>query len=419
MEMRMFGLSEDQIAVWRMCRDFVDEVVIPFVRENREREWLASPDERWPKELLQAADKLGLRALGVPEKYGGMELDALTLALVVEELARGDPGFAVTLAQNWKVSALLGGCAPQHMQELWFARYLEDPSFLMAHALTEPRGASDRWLPYNVPEANMHTRATFRDGCWVLNGRKQFISNGYLARLYIVYANTNPDAGVRDGTSSFLVPRDTPGFTVERANEKIGQNFVINAELVFEECRLPEDHLLVKDIALKKAGAYFRAGKILNAARALGVGRAAFEDTVAYVQEHVQGGRPLIQHQVVAARLADMATRLETVRVFTYHAARALDGGSSDSTQLGLMAKLYAAETVFDICRHAMELHGGSGAMREMGVEKHLRDASIFLHADGTSDIHRFKIVKTMFPDAAGAYAGPEPEIALFDRSRR
>src|SRR5262249_14687592 len=137
--------------------------------------------------------------------------------------------------QNWKVSVLLRKFAPRHLQERWFKRLVADPGFLLAHCLTEPRGASDRWLPYNVPEAAMHTRAVRQGGEqggeWVINGRKQFISNGYDAGLFVVYANTNPNVGMLQGTSSFLVPRDTPGLTVARCNETMGGRFMNNGEL--------------------------------------------------------------------------------------------------------------------------------------------------------------------------------------------
>jgi len=410
MEMQMMGLTEEQKQMKKLCHDFVDSDVIPFIRKNREREWTAPPEERLPWELLKAADKLGLRSLGVPEKYGGIKLDkqAETFAIIAEELARGDSGFADIMGQLWKVPVLLSSIAPAHLQDVWFPRFMEDPTFLMAHCLTEPRGASDRWLPYNVPESNMHTKAALKDGYWVLNGRKQFITNGYDAKLYVVYANTNPNAGIADGTSSFLVPRDTPGLIPTRVNEKMGARYMNNGEIVFDDCRVPEDHLLVKDVAIKKAGVYFSPGKILQAAKNLGVGVAAYDETVAYVQQYVQGGRLLIKHQVVASTLADMAIRLETVRAFTRYAARALDQGASDAAQLTLMAKVYAADTVFEVCREAMELHGGSGVMVEVGIEKHFRDAAVFLHMDGTQDIHRFKIVRAMFPDTAGTYAGPE-----------
>src|SRR3990170_4387251 len=378
MEMQMMGLTEEQKQMKQLCHDFVDSEVIPFIRNNREREWTAPPEERLPWELLKAADKLGLRSLGVPEKYGGIKLEkqAETFAVIAEELARGDSGFADIMGQLWKVPVLLSSIAPAHLQDVWFPRFMEDPTFLMAHCLTEPRGASDRWLPYNVPESNMHTKAALKDGHWVLNGRKQFITNGYDAKLYVVYANTNPNVGIADGTSSFLVPQGTPGFFIGSIHEKMGSRLMNNAELVFEDCRIPEDHLLVKDVALRQAGVYFRPGKILQAAKALGVGVAAFEDTVTYVQQYVQGGRPLIKHQIVAAALADMAIKLETVRAFTRYAARALDEGAEDTDQLCLMAKVYSSEAVFDICRRAMELHGGMGVMREVGIERHFRDAA-------------------------------------------
>ena len=410
MDMQAMQLTEEQKQMRQVCHDFVDKEVTPFIRRNREREWTAPPQERLPWELLRAADKLGLRGLGVPEKYGGIKLEAQaqTFAIIAEELARGDSGFSDIMGQLWKVPVLLSNIAPPHLQDVWFPRFMEDPTFLMAHCLTEPRGASDRWLPYNVPEANMHTKAVFKDGCWVINGRKQFITNGYDAKLYVVYANTNPNVGIADGTSSFLVPRDTPGLIPTRVNEKMGARYMNNGEIVFDDCRVPEDHLLVKDVAIKKARVYFSPGKILQAAKNLGVGVAAYEETLAYVQQYVQGGRILIKHQAVANAVADMAIRLETVRAFTRHAARALDEGASDAVPLSLMAKVYAADAIFEVCKTAMELHGGSGVMIEVGIEKHFRDAAVFLHMDGTQDIHRFKIIRSMFPDTAGTYAGIE-----------
>ena len=284
-------------------------------------------------EILEGADKIGIRTLGVPEEFGGIELEpgteVQTFALIAEEIARGDSGLADKLVQNWKVSVLLRNLAPRHLQEKWFKRLVEDPQFLLAHCLTEPRGASDRWLPYNVPEAAMQTRAVKDGDDWVINGRKQFISNGYDAGLYVVYANTNPKVGMLQGTSSFLVPRDTPGLTVARCNETMGCRFMNNGELVFEDMRVPEDHLLVENDALGKAGVYFRPGKIIQAAKNLGVGVRAFEVTADYVQNYVQGGRILIKHQAVALRLADMATRIEAVRALLERAAQAVDDNAA------------------------------------------------------------------------------------------
>jgi len=412
MEMSERGLSEEQRMMRQSCRAFVDDFVTPFIRRNWQREWLMDPDARLPAEILREADRIGVRTLGVPEEFGGVQLDPATevqsFAVVAEEIARGDSGLADKLVQNWKVSVLLRNLAPRRLQERWFPRLTGDAGFLLAHCLTEPRGASDRWLPYNVPEAAMHTRAVLEGEHWVLNGRKQFISNGYDAGLFVVYANTDPGVGMLQGTSSFLVPRDAKGLTVARCNETIGCRFMNNGELVFENLRVPRDHLLAEGDALGKAGVYFRPGKIIQAAKNLGVGMAAYERTAQYVQSYVQGGRILIKHQAVALRLADMATRLAAVRALVREAARAVDEGAADADALCNMAKVFASEEIMKVAQHAMELHGGNGAMLDFGIEKLFRDASIFLHMDATADISRFKIVKSMFPRTAGAYAGPE-----------
>ena len=406
------GLSEEQRLMRQSCRAFVDDVIIPFMRKDWQREWSMTPEHRLPPEILQGADAIGIRTLGVPEQHGGIELDPAsevqTFALISQEIARGDSGLADKLVQNWKVSVLLRNLAPKHLQEKWFKRLVEDPQFLLAHCLTEPRGASDRWLPYNVPEAAMQTRAV-RDGDhWVINGRKQFISNGYDAGLYVVYANSNPKVGMLQGTSSFLVPRDTPGLTVARCNETMGCRFMNNGELVFEDMRVPADHLLVENDALGKAGVYFRPGKIIQAAKNLGVGMRAYEVAADYVQNYVQGGRILIKHQAVALRLADMATRLEAVRALLARASEAVDADAPDADVLCNMVKVFASEEIVKVAQHCLELHGGNGVMLDFGVEKIYRDAAIFLHMDATADISKFKIVKSLFPDTAGKYAGPE-----------
>src|SRR6201996_3609658 len=406
------ALSEEQKLMRQSCRDFVDDVILPFIRNDWRREWTMTPEDRLPPEILQGAEKVGVRTLGVPEEFGGIELDrgseVQTFALIAEEIARGDSGLADKLVQNWKVSVLLRNLAPRHLQEKWFKRLIEDPQFLLAHCLTEPRGASDRWLPYNVPEAAMQTRAVKDGKHWVINGRKQFISNGYDAGLYVVYANTNPKVGMLQGTSSFLVPRDTKGFTVARCNETLGCRFMNNGEMVFEDMFVPDDHMLVHNDAMGSAGVYFRPGKIIQAAKNLGVGVRAFEATADYVQNYVQGGRILIKHQAVALRLADMATRIEAVRALLDRASKAVDDNAPDAETLCNMAKVFASEEIVKVAQHCLELHGGNGMMLDFGVEKLLRDAAIFLHMDATVDISKLKIVKSLFPHTAGKYAGPE-----------
>ncbi len=405
-------LTEEQRLMRQTCRSFVEAEILPFLRDEWQREWDMTPERRLPPAILEAADQIGLRTLGVPERFGGTELapeaETRTFAVIAEEIARGDSGVADKLVQNWKVAVLLRNLAPAPLQEHWFRRLTEDPHLLFAHCLTEPKGASDRWLPYNVPEAAMDTHAERRDGGWVITGRKHFISNGYDAGLFVVYANTDRSVGMLQGTTSFLVPRGTPGLEVVRCNETIGGRFMNNGEIVLEDCFVPEDHLLVEGDALGKAAVYFRPGKIIQAAKNLGVGVAAFERTANYVQTYERGGRLLIKHQAVATRLADMATRLAAVRGLLNVAARAVDLRLPEVDALCNMAKVFASQEILKVCQDAMELHGGMGAMLEAGIEKLFRDAAIFLHMDATVDISHFKIIKALFPNTAGVYAGPE-----------
>jgi alkylation response protein AidB-like acyl-CoA dehydrogenase len=409
-EMANRGLSDETRMMKDVTRKFSNEHVIPFVRQNWKAEWNMNPDERLPRRILEKANEIGIRTLGVPEEFGGTPLDPATetqsFAVISEEISRGDCGLAEKLVQIWKVSVLLRNVAPRHLQEKWFPQVVKDPTFLLSHCLTEPRGASDRWLPYDVPEAMMHTKAEFKNGKWVINGRKQFITNAYDAKLYVVYATTKPGAGMTKGTSCFLVPRDTPGLSVARCNETLGGRFMNNGEIVLENCEVPKDHLLVEDVALAKAGIYFRPGKIIQGSKNIGVGVRAFEETSRYVQDYVQGGKKLIKHQATALRLAEMATRICAVRGLLREAANAVDQKLPEAEVLCNMVKNYASQSILEVCRNAMELHGGNGTMLEFGIEKLYRDASMYLHMDGTVDVTNFKIAKNLFPDTAGKYAG-------------
>ena len=404
------GLSDETRMMRDVTRKFVNEHVIPFTRQNWQAEWSMKPEGRLPPKILEVAHQIGIRTLGVPEEYGGIALDpqseTQTFAVISEEISRGDCGLAEKMVQQWKVSVLLRNILPESLKKIWFPKIMANSQFLLAHCLTEPRGASDRWLPYDVPEAMMHTRAEKKGDQWIINGRKQFISNGYDASLYVVYATTTPGAGLTKGTSCFLVPRETRGFSVARCNETLGGRFMNNGEMVFEDMAVPEEYLLVKDIALAKAGVYFRPGKIIQGSKNLGVGVRAYEETVKYVHDYVQGGKKLIKHQAVAIRIAEMATKICAVRSLLHEASRAVDEKAPDAEVLCNMVKLYASEAVLEVCKHAVELHGGNGTMLDFGIEKLYRDATMYLHMDGTVDVTKFKIVKNLFPETAGKYAG-------------
>jgi alkylation response protein AidB-like acyl-CoA dehydrogenase len=181
-----------------------------------------------------------------------------------------------------------------------------------------------------------------------------------------------------------------------------------NGELVFEDMFVPDDHLLVEGNSLAKAGVYFRPGKIIQASKNLGVGVRCIEVAQDYVQNYVQGGKILIKHQAVAVRLADMIVRVEAVRALLDRASAAVDDNAPDADALCNMAKVYASEEIMKVATHCIELHGGNGIMLDFGVEKLFRDAAIFLHMDATTDISKFKIIKSLYPQTAGKYAGKE-----------
>ena len=394
----MTGLSEEQRLMRQSCRDFVDDVVIPFIRANWQREWVMTPENRLPNDILEGAEKVGIRTLGVPEEFGGVELDprseVRTFALISEEIARGDSGLADKLVQNWKVSVLLRQFAPKHLQEKWFKRLLEDPQFLLAHCLTEPRGASDRWLPYNVPEAAMQTRAVKADGGWVINGRKHFITHGAEADYVILFAVTDPGKGARGGISCFLVDTDTPGFEVGRRQRTMYDEH--QAELVFTDCRVGEDALLGKEgYGFYSAMRWINGGRVSIAAMAVGVAQHLYERMLEYAKVREAFGRRIGANQYVQAMIVDTLAELTQARLLVYDLAARLDAGA-DGRQEAAMAKYVSTEMVGRVADRAIQVFGGNGYMTEMGVERWARFVRAMRLYEGTSEILKTNIARTL-----------------------
>jgi alkylation response protein AidB-like acyl-CoA dehydrogenase len=405
MESRWHELEPDHVDLARLAHRVVSEEVVPHVQTTRPDEWNAPPERRVPWRLLEELDRAGLRTLGLPPMAGGSgPMPLLAHVVVAEELARGEASLVDILLQGWKVGSIIAAHAAPSVAERYLTSFAADPAVLFSHCSTEPQGSSDRWLGRDVPAAAMTTTATQRGDQWVIDGRKQFITNGPDASLYVVYATTIPGVPPSQGTSSFIVTPDMPGFGVGEVHEKLGGRLFNNAELLFDGCTVPADHLLVRDTAAGTSGRTFPGSKVIIAAQAVGVAQSAFEAAAGFARERVQGGAPIIRHQAIATRLADMAIRLESARALVRHAARAVEAGAPHRRSLTFMAKVAAAEMAFDVARQAVEIHGGLGVMREAGVERLLRDATLFLHLDGTNDIHRFRIVQELFGEAAGTY---------------
>jgi alkylation response protein AidB-like acyl-CoA dehydrogenase len=323
----------------------------------------------------------------------------LTACVVGEELAAGDLGLAVTIDQTWKFIPFITTACTNEQRERYLPEFLADERFLLALALHEDGAGSDHFLPYNVaPHGSKMSAVEEPDGSWLLNGRKSYISNGGLARLHVVVARTTPGSGGIDGLSAFFVDRGTPGFSVGRIENKVGQRLSQNAELILDDCRLPARNMLgPRDRGMRTLGKATRGrGMPEAAATCVGVARAAFSAAVEHARVHVQGGTEIINHDIVALKLAEMDLKIETARQLTWRAAWAVQNAERGDQRLAEMSKQYASEVAVEVCVAAMEIFGGAGVMLEQPAQKYVRDSLTFLHSEGTNQIMRMRQVNRL-----------------------
>lgn len=380
-----FELSADQLR-WRdVARDFAENVIKPDVLR---RDRLPTAEERIPWDWIRAADQLGFRTLGVPKAFGGAGADIMTMCLVGEELAVGDLGFAVIMDQCWKMAHILGDAMTPAQQKKFIPPFVADPEATMAIGFTEPGAGSDHQGYYDAPDIDFRTTAV-RDGDgYVINGSKRYVSNGCMAKLYFIVTRTDASKSLREGGSIFVVPSNTPGFRAGHFHEKSSQRLATNGTFHLENCRVPADHLLVGVGLMARLRAEFMWGSKAEAASTvLGVGRAAYEYALTHARTRVQGGKPIVKHQAIAMMLAQMAMKLDASRTQIWRTAWLADRRRPEARTLGLLAKVNASETAFEVCRQACEILGGGGIMYEHPVEKYLRDAASFLHSDGTNQV--------------------------------
>ncbi|MCP3663837.1 MAG: acyl-CoA dehydrogenase [Gammaproteobacteria bacterium] len=369
-------LTEEQTMIRDMAREFARERLAPGASE-RDR------NGTFPADLLAEMGELGLYGMTTPEEWGGSETGYLSFALAIEEIAAGDGACSTILSVN--NSVVCGPLLKYGSNELK-ARYLRPVAageMLGCFCLTEPQAGSDA--------AALKMRAV-RDGdAYVLNGTKQFITSGKYAQVAIVFAVTDPSAGKR-GISAFVVPTDNPGYQVASIEEKMGQHGSDTAQIFFDDCRIPADHLLGEEgEGYKIALSNLESGRIGIAAQSVGMARAAYEAAVEYARERESFGKPIIQHQAVAFRLADMATQLEAAHLLVMNAASLRDA-NKPCLKEACMAKLFASEAAEKICSEAIQVHGGYGYLKDFPVERIFRDVRITQIYEGTSDIQRMVI---------------------------
>ena len=393
-------LTDEQKAMRESVRNFVRREIKPIANE---RDRLEEFDKRFPWEALDKASELGLRTLLLSTENGGAGIDALTYCIVIEELAAGDVGIAATLGQTAALAHVWFDRLMNDEQRARFLpQFLEDARFHLSTAGHEPdTDLGWRYHEPTVPNAAYKTTAVrARNGDWVINGVKNFITSAPIAKLIAVHVRTGSKDEGTLGTSSILVPNPTPGLTI-REHDKVGRRLGSNGELVFEDCRVPAGNMLGVEGRSGGTGSIGRRMPRFQAMN-LGIGRAAYEAALEYAKLRVQGGRLVIEHQAVGLTLANMAVGLEAGRALLWQAAwasehpEAYGDGSLPDLPLQTMAKIYISEMVQRVALDAMQIFGGMGVMRELPLQKYVRDALIFLHSETTNDIARLRLAEAL-----------------------
>ena len=371
-------LSEEQQQIRDVARDFARERLAPGAAAR-------DAEHAFPRQELKEMGELGFLGMLVPDTYGGSDTGVVAYAAALEEIAAGDGPCSTIMSVHSSV-----GCVPilkfgTEAQKERFLPKLASGEWIGGFALTEPQAGSDA--------SNLRTRAR-RDGDhYVLNGSKQFITSGKNGQVIIVFAVTDPDAG-KKGITAFIVPTDTPGYEVIRVEDKLGLHSSDTCQLAFNDMRIPADLRLGEDgEGYKIALANLEGGRIGIAAQSVGMARAAFEAARDYARERIAFGKPIIEHQAIAFRLADMATKIEAARHLVLHAAQLKEAGEPCLTEAS-MAKLFASEMAESVCSDAIQIHGGYGYLADFPVERIYRDVRICQIYEGTSDVQRIVIAR-------------------------
>ncbi|MFI8305010.1 acyl-CoA dehydrogenase family protein [Streptomyces sp. NPDC085927] len=367
-------LSADERFVVETVHDFVTKEVKPVVQE-------LDHTNTYPEALIEQMKQLGIFGLAIPEEYGGTPVSMPCYVLVTEELARGWMSLAGAMGGHTVVSKLLLHFGTEEQKRSYLPR-MATGEIRATMALTEPGGGSDLQA--------MRTVARKDAEGYVVNGAKTWITNSRRSQLIALLCKTDPEAEPAHQGISILLVEHGPGLTVSRDLPKLGYKGVESCELAFDDYRTPADSVLggVEGRGFAQMMKGLETGRLQVAARALGVGRAALEDSLAYAQERESFGKPIWKHQAVGGHLADMATSLTAARQLTLYAAREAEAGRRVDMEAG-MAKLFASETAMEIALNAMRIHGGYGYSTEFDVERYFRDAPLMIVGEGTNEIQR------------------------------
>lgn len=372
----LFQLSEEQLMIRQAARDFAQNELKPGVIERDEH-------QKFPAEQVGKLGELGFLGMMVAEKYGGSGLDALSYVLVMEELSKIDASSSVVVSVN---NSLVCYGLEAYGSELQKQKYLVPLASglqIGAFCLSEPEAGSDA--------TSQHTTAEDKGDHYLLNGTKNWITNGGTASTYLVIAQTHPELKHK-GINAFIVEKGMEGFTVGPKENKMGIRGSDTHSLMFDDVKVPKENRIGEDgFGFKFAMKTLEGGRIGIAAQALGIAAGAYELALAYAKQRKSFGKPISDHQAIAFKLADMATQIEAARMLVYKAAWLKDQGLS-YTLAGSMAKLYASKVAMDVTVEAVQVHGGYGFVKEYHVERLMRDAKITQIYEGTSEIQQLVI---------------------------
>jgi alkylation response protein AidB-like acyl-CoA dehydrogenase len=375
-----FELTQDQKDIRDVARQFaraeLGEKIAPY-------------DERheFPHAIVARLGALGFLGVLVPQEYGGAGLDYVSYALIVEELNRGDASVGITMwAHNSLCTNHIALFGSEAQKRAYLPRLARGET-MGAWGLTEPGSGSDA--------AALRTRAELRDGWWVLNGSKAFITNASVGGIAVVMARTDPDRG-RHGISAFVLPKGTPGFSAGRPYRKLGLHASDTAELIFEDARIPEENLLgERGAGFTQALTVLEGGRIAMAAMGVGIGQAAVDQAVRYMKQRTAFGKTLAEFNGLQGMIAEIATEVEVARLLTLRAAWLKDHGQP-AMQAAAMAKVFASEAAMKAATKAVQIHGGAGYITEFPVERIFRDAKLTEIGEGTSEIQRMVIAREL-----------------------
>jgi acyl-CoA dehydrogenase len=389
-----FSLNEEQRA-WQMkARQFAQEEIRPIALN---RDAIGHPRETWDWDIIKKGSKLGFRTAAVPKAWGGHGIDFVTQALVMAELAKADSAISKAFSQNWKWSHLIAEFCTEDQKNRFLKPFLADDTFVIGSASTEPNSGSDNRLPpLDDIKSGFRLRAERQGDDWILNGEKCFIANGSVGKLFFVSTRTNFDVLAREGTTVFMVPTGTPGFRIGKVFNKSGWRFYQNAELIFENARVPHSNVVgeVNGGQRIRSGSASEFGDLELAANAVGVCDAACESALNLARTRTQGGKPLLEQQTVQLKIGRMNMLTEALRSYVLRTAWEMDRGGHGSVNPVLVMN-YSTDVIQEVTELNMDLHGAAGYTMNAEAAKFVRDGIIWTHLAGDAT-QRLKVIRRM-----------------------